>query len=98
MVDWTPAIDDDHHQQQQHQQKTTLRRGQRGQRRRNTPTATARGQYKSAAGLTFLTLNEAGHLAPMDQPAVTLAMVRCVLVSCVSCVCVWLLRMGVGFG
>lgn len=34
------------------------------------------GSIKSAKGLTFLTVNEAGHMVPYDQPEVSLAMLQ----------------------
>ncbi|KAF8317342.1 peptidase S10, serine carboxypeptidase [Clavulina sp. PMI_390] len=40
------------------------------------PNAVAAGEIKSANGLTFLTINEAGHMVPYDQPEVALAMLQ----------------------
>lgn len=41
-----------------------------------TVDGTDAGSYVSAQNLTFLKLNDAGHLSPHDQPEATLAMVR----------------------
>lgn len=72
MVDWAPRLGTA--AEGYGGQKQLLRR----QGRRAPETGAVRGQFKSAEGLVFLTLRDAGHLAPMDQPEVTLAMVRCV--------------------
>lgn len=73
MVDWAPRLEAT-------AQDGGSGGGQKLRRRRAVPAeAVERGQYKSAEGLTFLTIDDAGHLAPMDQPAATLAMVRCVV-------------------
>ena len=71
-VDWAPRLDTV--AQDKRGQKQLLRR----QGRRAPEAGAVRGQFRSAEGLVVLTLRDAGHLAPMDQPEVTLAMVRCV--------------------
>lgn len=75
-VDWAPSALNDHNQQGQAFRLRLRRNGGGGGF--SAASSNRGGQYKSAAGLTFLTLEGAGHLAPMDQPAAALAMVRCV--------------------
>lgn len=72
MVDWAPAIHSDSNSSSGNSQRLRRRGPEPG------AGARARGQYKSAQGLTYLAIYDAGHLAPMDAPAATLAMVRCV--------------------
>jgi hypothetical protein len=76
MVDWAPALGSVNNSGSGSSSSSQRLRGSALEMGAG---ARARGQYKSAHGLTFLTLYDAGHLAPMDAPAATLAMVRCVL-------------------